>query len=205
MRKKHILFCLVLLFSSLSEAETPDSKPTTANFNIKIGADPEAGTETFFYLFSFDGVKKEGKMLSLETFKGLDLLYKMDASKILWLPESKQWRLSDVVVHRFLENGEETLTHLGTLDTTLLVKPEDLFIKEYRAEKMSLEELKAAIELEKTRGSDLAAELQKEVDRRRSKKTKTKNLAVTVVLLISGIAIAILLQVRRRRKLRQKS
>ena len=128
------------------------------NIHKKIGYDETTGIETFIYLYSYHQWNKEGYMFSMEVVKDKDILKKLDAGKIVWNDSLKNWRLENVKIHTF--NGkQETMYTLPSMDTTFLLTPDDIFIKEMRAKSLPLNELYTTIELEKIRGSGLAEEL----------------------------------------------
>jgi lipopolysaccharide export system permease protein len=131
---------------------------TDTNIHKKIGFDEKTGIETFIYIYSFNQWINEGFLFSMEVMDEQELLKKLDATKIKWLEESKTWRLENVSVHSF-SGGKESLTRIPTMDTTFLLTPDDIYIKEMRAESMPLNELYKSIELEKVRGSGLAEEM----------------------------------------------
>jgi lipopolysaccharide export system permease protein len=131
---------------------------TDTNIHKKIGFDEKTGIETFIYIYSFNQWINEGYLFSMEVMDEQELLKKLDATKIKWQAETKSWRLENVSVHSFA-GGKESLTRIATMDTTFLLTPDDIYIKEMRAESMPLNELYKSIELEKVRGSGLAEEM----------------------------------------------
>lgn len=128
------------------------------NIHKKIGFDPETGQETFVYLYSFNQLINEGYLFSMEVMRDKDIVKKLNASKIVWNDTLQNWRLENVKVHTFSPTGEN-ITSIPTMDTTLLLTPDDIFIKEMRAESLPLDQLYGNIELEQMRGSGLADEL----------------------------------------------
>ncbi len=131
------------------------------NIHKKIDFDQETGQETFVYLYSFNQILQEGYMFSMEVIRDKDIVKKLNASKIIWNDTLENWRLEGVKVHTFGPEGE-TLTKRTSMDTTLLLTPDDIFIKEMRAESIPLNELYTSIELEEMRGSGLAPDLIRE-------------------------------------------
>ncbi|MEM0996735.1 MAG: LptF/LptG family permease [Bacteroidota bacterium] len=131
------------------------------NIHKKIGYNEDTGEETFVYLYSFNQWIKEGYMFSMEVVKDKDIQKKLDAAKIIWNDTLQNWRLEGVKIHTF-DGKEEKLTHLMTMDTALLLTPDDIFIKEMRAKSLPLNDLYTSIELETMRGSGLADELIRE-------------------------------------------
>ena len=131
------------------------------NIHKKIDFNAETGQETFVYLYLFNQILQEGYMFSMEVIQGKDIVKKYNASKIIWNPELENWRLENVKIHSFGPDGE-SLIERPTMDTTLLLTPDDIFIKEMRAESIPLDELYTSIELEEMRGSGLAPDLIRE-------------------------------------------
>jgi lipopolysaccharide export system permease protein len=94
----------------------------------------------------------------MEVMSQKELLKKMDATKIRWQDSTKSWQLENVSVHSFY-GGKEVMYRVPMLDTTFLLTPDDIYIKEMRAESLPLDELYKSIELEKIRGSGLDEEM----------------------------------------------
>lgn len=138
---------------------------TDVNIHKKIGYDEKTGYETFVYLYSFNQWIKEGYLFSMEVMSNQELIKKMDASKIKWQEPTKNWHLEGITIHTFT-GGKERLERRNGMDTTFLLTPDDIFIREMRAESMPLNELYRGIELEKVRGSGLDEEMVVEKYRR---------------------------------------
>jgi lipopolysaccharide export system permease protein len=138
---------------------------TDTNIHKKIGFDKETGHETFVYLYSFNQWSNEGYLFSMEVVNSQELLKKLDATKIKWNAEKKNWHLENINVHTFY-GGKEAMYKLPEMDTTLLLTPEDIFIKDMHAESMPLNELYRNIELEKMRDPGLVDEMVVESYRR---------------------------------------
>lgn len=128
------------------------------NIHKKIGFDETTGQETFVYLYSFNQLINEGYLFSMEVMRDKDIVKKLNASKIIWNDTLQNWRLENVKVHTFSPTGENIYS-IPTMDTTMLLTPDDIFIKEMRAESLPLDQLYNNIELEQMRGSGLADEL----------------------------------------------
>jgi lipopolysaccharide export system permease protein len=131
---------------------------TDTNIHKKIGYDEKTGLETFVYLYSFNQWSNEGYLFSMEVVSEQELLKKLDATKIKWNKANENWELENVSVHTFY-NGKEELYKLPKMDTTLLLTPDDIYIKDMHAESMTLSELSEKIDLEKMRGSGLDEEM----------------------------------------------
>ena len=135
------------------------------NIHKKIDYNPETGEETFVYLYSFNQIQNEGYMFSMEVIKEKDIKRKVNASKIIWNDTLENWRLENVKVHSFGDRWEK-ITEIPTMDTTLLLTPDDIFIKDMKAESMTLTQLYPSVELERMRGSGLDTALEAEIYKR---------------------------------------
>lgn len=135
------------------------------NIHKKIGNNTETGEETFIYIYSFSQYSQRGTLFSMEVMRDKDIVRKIDANEIIWQDSLKSWRLQDVKIHDF--NGrQERITNIPTMDTTMLLTPDDIVIKEMHAESIPLNVLSDNIELEALRGSGLEEELTLELYRR---------------------------------------
>ncbi len=112
-----------------------------------------------------------------------DIQSKIFGSRILWQDATKSWRIENARIHKFKGN-KETMEFRSFIDTTLLITPDDIFIKDQKAESMPLNELYTAIELEKDRGSGLEEELIKE------KYERFAYPFAAVILMIMGFAVS---------------
>lgn len=128
------------------------------NIHKKVATNPD-GSETFVYLYSFNQLEGEGYIFSMENVKNMDLQEKLTAGKIKWIDSTQSWIAQDVRIHQFLPNGEENLIFKDRIDTAFSLTPDDIYIKEMKAESMPLDELYKSIELERDRGSGLEEEL----------------------------------------------
>lgn len=131
---------------------------TDIHIHKKIGYDAATGNETFIYLYSFNQIVNQGYLFSMEVVNEQQLLKKLDASIIKWNDSLQNWHLEHIRVHTF-DGTNEHMYSLRAMDTTFLLTPDDIYIKEMRAESMPLNELYSSIELEEIRGSGLADEM----------------------------------------------
>lgn len=132
------------------------------NIHKKVADDIENGQETFVYLYSFNQLINEGYMFSMEEFQGTQIVTKLTASKINWNDTLQSWKIENVRIHNFNPDGSEEIVFRDNLDTTFSLTPDDIFIKEMKAESLPLDQLYKSIELETIRGSGLAEELEME-------------------------------------------
>jgi len=131
----------------------------------KIAEDPKTGQETFVYLYSFNQLNNTGILFTLEVMQDGDLKRRIDAESIQWVDSTRSWRLISPKIHNFYDR-KEVIQRKPSMDTTLLLTPDDIFIKDLKAESMPLNEIKKGIELESVRGSGLDKELTMEYYRR---------------------------------------
>lgn len=117
------------------------------NIHLKIGS------QTYVYLENFNSSTNVGIKFSLEEFEGNKMTYKLMADRLRWDSSGNQWSLDN---YNIREIGElrETIRKGQELDTTLKLKPSDLYIKKEDFEEMNFWELRERIEEEKLRGSE---------------------------------------------------
>jgi lipopolysaccharide export system permease protein len=117
------------------------------NIHMKIGE------ETYVYLENFNSEGNIGIKFSLEVFEGNKLVYKMMGDRLRWDSTRSQWSIDNYSIRR-IEDVRETLVRGTRLDTTLNLKPSDLYIKKEDFEEMNYWELRDRIEEEKLKGSE---------------------------------------------------
>lgn len=121
--------------------------------------------DTYVYMSYFNERTGEGHLFALERIVDGEIRTKLDARKAVWVDSTQSWELRRVQV-REIEGTRERLTFHSELDTTFLLTPDDIFIKEQKAETMRLPALLEYIRLEEMRGSDILEELYIERHRR---------------------------------------
>ncbi|RMG21979.1 MAG: YjgP/YjgQ family permease [Bacteroidetes bacterium] len=114
--------------------------------------------DTFVYVSYYNEKQKEGHNFSLERIKDGDIITKIHADRMVWIDSTQKWQLRRVRI-RNIEGMKEELKYLPKLDTTFLLKPDDIFIVEQKAETMILPDLIEYIKLEEMRGSDILEQL----------------------------------------------
>lgn len=107
----------------------------------------------FVYVQNFSVVTQTGFKFTLEKFINDELKYKLSAERIVWDTTDMQWRLIDYFVRTF-ENNEETLLMGNAMDTTLALRPQDLYIQKEDFEIMNFWELNEKIKMERMKGSE---------------------------------------------------
>ena len=135
------------------------------NIHRKVATDANEGSETFVYFYSFNQLIGEGYIFSMEKMMGGDLVHKLNCEKVNYVESSQSWNLTGCT-ERTIRGGRESLRFRSSIDTTFLLKPDDIYVKDLKAESMALNELYSYIDLEKMRGSDILDELVLEKYRR---------------------------------------
>lgn len=139
--------------------------------------------DTYIYISYYNEKRMEGHTFSLERVKDGDIVTKIQAKKIVWIDSVDTWRLEKIRLRNF--NGEKEQIHfMDEKDTTFLLTPDDIFIREQKAQSMTLPELKEYIRLEEMRGSDILQELYTEKHRRYA------DPIAMIILTIIGFAMA---------------
>lgn len=117
------------------------------NIHIKIAP------TSLIYMESYNNSITCGYQITLETIKDGKLLDKITASRLLWQPASKKWRLEFWKKHIF--NGKnESATNGDILDTTINLHPEDFESQRMMHEQLTITELSYEINKLRDRGSD---------------------------------------------------
>ena len=117
------------------------------NIHLKIGS------QTYVYLENFNSSTNVGIKFSLEEFEGNKLTYKLMADRLQWDSTENQWSIDNYII-REISELRETIRKGQELDTTLNLKPSDLYIKKEDFEEMNFWELRERIEEEKLKGSE---------------------------------------------------
>ena len=89
----------------------------------------------------------------MEEIKNNKLKYRIFASRIVWQPKEKKYRLHNMQKRIYLDNGKEKILKQSTFDTIFPFTLDDLTPIIYAAEGMNYFELNKFIEKEKIRGS----------------------------------------------------
>lgn len=129
-------------------------RKVSSNKNVHKKVAPD----TYVYVSYYHEKNKEGQNFSLERIKDGDIVTKIHADRMVWIDSTESWQLRRVQI-RNIDGMEEELRFVPRLDTTFLLKPDDIFIVEQKAETMSLPDLIEYIELEEMRGSDILEQL----------------------------------------------
>ncbi|MDX2284441.1 MAG: LptF/LptG family permease [Bacteroidia bacterium] len=150
---------------------------STYNIHKKVASD------TFVYIQNYSEKNRDGQNFTMTRIVDGDIVFKLDARRMVWKDSTQSWELVKVII-RDIQGGRERLRMRGNLDTTFLLTPDDIFIKEQKAETMTLPELREYIRLEEMRGSDILEDLYIERIRRYSDPT------AVIVLTLIGFAMS---------------
>lgn len=121
--------------------------------------------DTYLYISYYNEKRQEGHTVGLERFRNDSIITKIRARKMSWIDSTESWRL-EKVERRETRGLTERVYQQDDLDTTFLLTPDDIYIKEQWAETMTLPSLLRYIKLEEMRGSDILEELYIERHRR---------------------------------------
>lgn len=116
------------------------------NMHMKIGPG------TYVYLENFNSDNNTGIKFSLEKFEGNKLVYKLMGDRLRWIDSTEMWQIDNYMV-REIGELEETMIRGNLLDTTLNLKPSDLYEKKEDFEEMNYWELRDRIKEERLKGS----------------------------------------------------
>ncbi len=108
---------------------------------------------TFAYVQSYNMERRTGYRFSLEKYDGLRLVYKLNARKILRDTTKHKWVIFDYYIRTTDSLGNEKLQKGYTKDTTLALKPTDLYKIKQHYEEMNFFVLNDYIKREKEKGS----------------------------------------------------
>ncbi len=139
--------------------------------------------DTYLYIGYYNSARKEATSVGLEQVVDEDIAVKLDARKMTWIDSLELWQLKDVRI-RTIDGSQEKLVYRDQIDTTFLLHPDDLYVKDQKAETMTLPQLVEYIDLEQMRGSDILRELYIERHRRFS------DPVALVILTLIGYAMA---------------
>ena len=111
-------------------------------------------TNSYAGLRSYDTVSKQGYNFFIDRFSKNEMVYNLRADNITWDTVSRKWKLSRTVEH-FFNGDKETILRKPTMLINYNFKPQDLSSNDYFKDRLTTPELKAYIEKEKMRGSEI--------------------------------------------------
>lgn len=161
------------------EYEYIKKRPYVNNRNMH----KKVAEDSYMYIGFYNSARAEGTNVGFERVVDEETVWKLDARKMNWIDSLQIWRLKDIRV-RTIDGLKETLSFYDQIDTTFLMTPDDLYVKDQKAETMTLPQLVEYIELEEMRGSDILRELYIERHRRFS------DPVALVILTLIGFAMS---------------
>ncbi len=143
---------------------------------------------TFISLDRFKYQKNEGVTFTMEKFRegkeGREMIYKLNANRIIWQPEDGSWRLMDFT-HWQIDGLNEKLRQGKEMDTLLAgLTPDDFEVDAWYKESYNYLELQEFLQREKAQGSGSLEEYEVESQRR------TASAISIVILTIIGATVA---------------
>ncbi|GAB4322583.1 MAG: LptF/LptG family permease [Bacteroidales bacterium] len=152
------------------------------NRDVNIHIQVEPGT--FVYMETFNTLTNTGYKFSMEKYNpDHQLIYKMDAQKILWDSAAGKWEIRDWVL-RELTNDREQLTRGAELDTILNMHPSEFTFILEDMKTMNYTELRQFINKEKLKGSKRIREYEVEKHRR------IADPFATIILTLIGVSLS---------------
>lgn len=117
--------------------------------NLHLQIEPN----TFAFIESYNRSLATGYKFSIEKFDGQLMVYKLMADKIKLDTVTGSWTLLDYFIRTIDPDGHQQLIKGEEIDTTLALKPTDLYKVKEVFEEMNLYELNEFIASEKAKGS----------------------------------------------------
>jgi len=152
-----------LLILGLVNYVIPNANKTRIAFEVKYTKKPfnydkrnvhfRLNKEQYAYLESYNNTNNQGYLFTLERIRGTRLLEKLKAESIIWIPETKKWRLEKIQKRIFI-GPKKGVYFISSLDTTLNLLPKDFENQYMLYETFTTPELNAYIEEMTLRGSE---------------------------------------------------
>lgn len=143
----------------------------------------EISPGTVVYMRSVNAGRQVGYRFVLEQWDGDRLEEKWMASKARWLEKEGTWRVSNLR-RRWWDEGGEHFDKVAVLDTALDMRISDFGQRNEAMSTLNWDELKAAIQREKARGSGGERLLQLEMH------TRTSNAFAIYIMTLIGVSVA---------------
>jgi lipopolysaccharide export system permease protein len=119
----------------------------TSNFYLRV--DPV----TFVGFRYYDTVNKSASSFFLQKIRDNKVYYNLRAETVKWDPMKKDWKLYNVIEHKF-DGLNESVKKIDTMGVNLNVQPNELRRDDYLKDKLTTPELKQFIRMEEIRGSE---------------------------------------------------
>jgi len=122
----------------------------TKSAGMNIHAQIDKGT--YIYVSNYDVKRRTGYKFSIEKFVDHTMEYKLTSDKISYDTVNDKWQITNYVEHFLVP--EEYLVRGKSKDTTINLKPKDLYNVKEDFEEMDLVELRRYIASQKVKGAD---------------------------------------------------
>ena len=152
------------------------TKSSGSNIHVQI----EKGV--YVYVGNFDIKRKTAYKFTVEKFEDNQMTYKLIADKALYDTLTGKWKLENYVERRL--EKEETMTRAKTKDTTLMLKPRDLYNIKEEFEEMNLFEIRDHIHNLELKGADNTLPYRIEMHKR------IASPAAIIILTVIGAALS---------------
>lgn len=139
-----------LNFENMYKRSASKRNPTYAD-NVQLQVD----TGVIAFMEHFDGINKQGHHFALDKFEKKKLVSHLTANRAQYDTLSDvryQWHLTNVTI-RNLKGMKEEITHEATIDSVIMMEPQDFLFTRNQQETMTNRELKEYIDKQKIRGS----------------------------------------------------
>ena len=152
------------------------TKSSGSNIHVQI----EKGV--YVYVGNFDIKRKIAYKFTVEKFEDNEMTYKLIADKASYDTLTGKWKLENYVERRL--EKEETMTRAKTKDTTLMLKPRDLYNIKEEFEEMNLFEIRDHIHGLELKGADNTLPYRIEMHKR------IASPAAIIILTVIGAALS---------------
>lgn len=152
------------------------TKSSGSNIHVQI----EKGV--YVYVGNFDIKRKIAYKFTVEKFEDNQMTYKLIADKASYDTLTGKWKLENYVERRL--EKEETMTRAKTKDTTLMLKPRDLYNIKEEFEEMNLFEIRDHIHNLELKGADNTLPYRIEMHKR------IASPAAIIILTVIGAALS---------------
>lgn len=138
---------------------------------------------TYVYVQSYNSKLRTGYKFSFEKFDGQDMTYKIMADLIVLDTSTGYWTLKNYYIRTIDSSGQNFIKGVE-MDTTFLLKPEDLYKIKEEFEEMDFYELSDYIISQKQKGSKAYKKYEVEKNKR------TSGPVAIIILTIIGVALS---------------
>ncbi len=152
------------------------SKSAGANIHVQISPD------TYVYVANYDVKRHVGYKFTMERFDGQTLVYKIMSDRVKYDSVDGKWNIVNYVEH-FIE-PEEYLVRGKSKDTTIMLRPADLYVVYRGYEEMNLVELSEYIDYQRMKGADNVLTYEIEMHKRLASP------AAIIMLTIIGMSVS---------------